>query len=115
MNCKSIFISKIKDRQELEREISALKGTESNTQINKDVSTFSTTQHYDKNKAKDILEPSKNRQGGEMIAIYTHKQMPIHTLREELKTILKPIVNMPITNQNDKRVAVLSNKAIANV
>ena len=41
--------------------------------------------------------------------------MPIHTLREELKTILKPIVNMPITNQNDKRVAVLSNKAIANV
>ena len=113
MNCKSIFISKIKDRQELEREISALKGTESNTQINKDISTFSTTQHYDENKAKDMLESSKNKQGGEMIAIYTHKQMPIHTPREELKTILKPIVNMPIINQNDKRVAVLSNKAIA--
>ena len=62
---------------------------------------------------KDLLESGKIKQGGEMIAIYTHKQMPIHTLREELKTILKPIVNMPITNQNDKRVAVLSNKAIA--
>lgn len=62
---------------------------------------------------KDLLESSKNKQGVEMIAIYTHKQMPIHTLREELKTILKPIVNLPITNQNDKRVAVLSNKAIA--
>ena len=94
----------------------SVKETKELLQKNKELESARQKFNYDEyaNKIhKDLLESGKIKQGGEMIAIYTHKQMPIHTLREELKTILKPIVNMPITNQNDKRVAVLSNKAIA--
>ena len=67
-------------------------------------------------RGKNMLESaSKTQRGGEVVRIHTREQMPIHTLREELKSTLKPIVNAPITNQNDRRVAILSNKAIAKI
>lgn len=44
--------------------------------------------------------------------IYTNEIKPIQKLRQELRQKLKSIINKPITNKNDGRVAYLPNKNI---